>query len=111
MMPAGQEPTVVGAGWSTVLIMDLPTDSLADLAEAGMRAQADDDGPFAGHRGSQDAAGTALALLAALPQESGAWGTGRVLRGTLVSAILTDDGRIAVGAVDSEVLGAALASQ
>ena len=64
-----------------------------------------------GHRGSQDAAGTALALLAALPQESGAWGTGRVLRGTLVSAILTDDGRIAVGAVDSEVLGAALASQ
>ncbi len=111
MMPASQEPTVVGAGWSTVLIMDLPTDSLADLAEAGMRAQADDDGPFAGHRGSQDAAGTALALLAALPQESGAWGTGRVLRGTLVSAILTDDGRVAVGAVDSEVLGAALASQ
>lgn len=110
-MPAGAEPTVVGEGWSTVLIMDLPTDSLADLAEAGMRAESDDDGPFAGHRGSQDAAGTALALLAALPQESGAWGTGRVLRGTLVSAILTDDGRIAVGAVDSEVLGTALASQ
>ena len=111
MMPAGQEPTVVGEGWSTVLIMDLPTGSLADLAEAGMRTESDDDGPFAGHRGSQDAAGTALALLEALPQESGAWGTGRVLRGTLVSAILTDDGRIAVGAVDSEVLGAALASQ
>ena len=34
-----------------------------------------------------------------------------MLRGTLFSAILTDDGRVAVGAVSPEALGAALAAQ
>lgn len=102
-LPAGAGPTVVGEGWSTVVILDLPTDGLADLAEEGTRAQPD---------GRMDGdAGTALALIEALPAESGAWGTGRVLRGTLFSAILTDDGRVAVGAVSPEALGAALGAQ
>ncbi len=105
-MPAGGEPTVVGEGWSTVVITELPVDSLADLAEAGMRASAGEGYP----RGA-DAAATALALIEALPAESGAWGTGRVLRGTLFSVILTEDGRVAVGAVSPEALGAALAAQ
>jgi outer membrane lipoprotein-sorting protein len=104
-VPSGAEPTVVGEGWSSVLIMDLPADGLANLAEDGSRAQSD------GRMGSDDAAGTALALIEALPAESGAWGTGRVLRGTLFSVILTDDGRVAVGAVSPEALGAALAAQ
>ncbi len=34
-----------------------------------------------------------------------------MLRGTLFSAILTDDGRIALGAVSPEALGAVLAAQ
>jgi hypothetical protein len=34
-----------------------------------------------------------------------------VPRSTLFSAILTDDGRVAVGAVSPEALGAALAAQ
>jgi outer membrane lipoprotein-sorting protein len=101
----GSEPTVVGEGWSTVVIADLPADGLANLAEDGSRAQA--EGPM----GRGDGAGTALALIEALPAESGAWGTGRVLRGTLFSVILTDDGRVAVGAVSPEALGAALAAQ
>jgi outer membrane lipoprotein-sorting protein len=103
--PRGPEPTVVGEGWSTVVISELPVDSLADLAEAGMRSSTDD-----GDRGG-DPAATALALIEALPAESGEWGTGRVLRGTLFSAILTDDGRVAIGAVSPEALGAALAAQ
>ncbi len=53
----------------------------------------------------------AAALLESLPRVSGEWGTGRVLSGTLVSAILTDDGRVAIGAVTPETLGAALAAQ
>ncbi len=106
-LPDGGEPTVVGEGWSMVVIADLPVDSLADLAEDGMRASS--DGP--GYRSGGDPAATALALIEALPAESGAWGTGRVLRGTLFSVILTDDGRVAVGAVSPEVLGAALAAQ
>ena len=96
----------MGEGWSTVVIADLPADALADLAEDGMRATV--------RRATavgDEPAGTALALIEALPAESGAWGTGRVLRGTLFSAILTDDGRVAVGAVSPEALGAALAAQ
>ena len=53
----------------------------------------------------------ALALLQALPRTSGSWGSGHVLSGTLFSAIVTDDGRIAIGAVTPETLGAALAAQ
>jgi outer membrane lipoprotein-sorting protein len=98
---AGTEPTVVGKGWSAVLIGDLPADSLADLAESGSRA--------AQEGGSDDPAATALALLGTLPEASGDWGSGRVLAGTLFSVILTDDGRFAVGAVSPEALGAALA--
>jgi hypothetical protein len=104
-VPSGAEPTVVGEGWSSVVILDLPADGLADLAQDGTQAQSD------GSTGRDDAAGTALALIEALPAESGAWGTGRVLRGTLFSAILTDDGRVAIGAVSPETLGAALAAQ
>ena len=103
--PAGAEPTVVGEGWSSMVITELPADGLADLAEDGTQAQS------AGSVGGDDAAGSALALIEALPAESGAWGTGRVLRGTLFSAILTDDGRVAIGAVSPESLGAALAAQ
>jgi outer membrane lipoprotein-sorting protein len=95
------EPTVVGEGWSAVVIADLPVDGLADLAESGMRAEPD----------GADPATTALALLEALPASSGDWGSGRVLAGTLFSAIVTDDGRIAVGLVDPEALGAALAAR
>jgi hypothetical protein len=41
---------------------------------------------------------------------SGAWGSGRVLEGTLFSLVLTDDGRAALGAVAPEALYAALAA-
>ena len=98
---ADQRPEVVGSGWSTVLVADLPPDALADLAEAGQ----------GGRRGQDtDPAASALALLEALPQASGAWGSGRVLEGTLFSAIVTDDGRIALGAVGAERLADALAT-
>ena len=33
-----------------------------------------------------------------LPKVSGTWGSGHLLEGTLFSAVLTDDGRVAVGA-------------
>ncbi len=102
---SGREPTVVGTGWSTIIVADLPTGALADLAEQGQSSSG-----RRGHSGGSDPAETALALLEALPATSGDWGTGRVLRGTLFSAIVTDDGRIAVGAVSPDALGAALAS-
>jgi hypothetical protein len=48
-------------------------------------------------------------MLAALPPVRGSWGSGRLLRGTLFSAVLTGDGRVAVGAVAPSALYAALA--
>ncbi|MPZ26015.1 MAG: hypothetical protein GEV12_06095 [Micromonosporaceae bacterium] len=78
---AGAErPTVVGEGWTSVLVAELP-DGLAP----------DGDGELAG-------------LLAALPRVSGDWGSGRVVSGSLFSVLLTDDGRVLLGAVTPERL-------
>ena len=43
-------------------------------------------------------------LVGALPTVSGAWGSGHLLTGTLFSVLLTDDGRLLVGAVGPERL-------
>jgi hypothetical protein len=94
-------PTVVGTGWSQVMVAAVPTD---------MGAAAPGDG----QTGNSDTTANndqVMAMLQALPTTTGAWGTGRVLNGTLFSAILTDDGRIAIGAVTPETVGAALAAQ
>jgi hypothetical protein len=62
--------------------------------------------------GSSEAAGSGSGQLArmlrVLPRVSGTWGTGHLLKGTLFSALLTDDGRLVVGAVAPEALYAAL---
>ena len=100
---AGASPTVVGSGWSQVVIAAMPVDEAAGLAGATVGG----NGGEMASSGGLDAA----ALLESLPRTSGTWGSGRVLNGTLFSAILTDDGRIAIGAVTPQTLGAALAAQ
>ena len=52
---------------------------------------------------------TLKGFLSQLKPVSGSWGTGRELDGTVVTAILTDDGRLAVGAVGADALSSALA--
>ncbi len=87
--PAGStppaEPKVVGTGWSSVVVAALP----AQYATASTQKQVQ-------------------TLLSSIPEVSGDWGSGRVVDGTLVSAVITDDGRVAVGAVDPAALYAAL---
>ena len=83
---AARAPKVVGSGWSSVVVAAVPQQD----------AQAS--------REQRQLAG----ILAAIPKESGAWGSGCVVDGTLFSAVLTDDGRVAVGAVATEQLYAAL---
>lgn len=87
------EPTVVGTGWTSVAVLPV-----GDLG--------------AGDGGATAASGSdqLTAMMQLLPRVSGPWGTGRLLDGALMSAILTDDGRIAVGAVTPKVLEAALAT-
>ena len=59
-------------------------------------------------RAGPDSPAELQGLLSSIPEVSGTWGKGRVIDGTLFSAVLTDDGRIAVGAVAPEALFAAL---
>jgi hypothetical protein len=48
-------------------------------------------------------------VLKSLPTVSGSWGSGTLLRSALFSVVLTDDGRVAIGAVPPSVLYDALA--
>ena len=83
-MAGAKAPTTVGTGWTTVVTAStssMPTNGSLDR------------------------------VLGALPEVSGSWGSGRLFSGTLFSAVLTSDGRIAVGAVRPAVLYAALTAR
>ncbi|HEY0237275.1 MAG TPA: hypothetical protein VGC37_01405 [Friedmanniella sp.] len=80
---AQKDTTTVGSGWSAVVITKLPSDAASNDTLKGFLGQ--------------------------LKPVSGSWGTGRELDGTIVTAILTDDGRLAVGAVGADVVSSALA--
>jgi len=82
----GLQPRVVGAGWTSVLVGSMPS---ADGPESASMTRA----------------------LRVLPRVSGSWGSGRLLEGTLFSALVTDDGKVAVGAVAPGRLYAALAQR
>jgi outer membrane lipoprotein-sorting protein len=91
--PAAQRPktSIVGEGWDQVAVVQLtPAQQEALLGDASSSDQA-------------------AALLGSLPTVSGSWGSGHVIAGTLFSAVLTSDGRVAVGAVPVSALGSALA--
>lgn len=92
----GAEPTTVGDGWDTVVLAQMPT--------AG-RPEPGGEGP--GERGGADAAAPDLSGFGT--PVSGPWGTGRQIGTAVGTAIITDDGRIAAGAVPAQVLTEALA--
>lgn len=81
--PGQQKPTVVGKGWDQVVVTKLDPSTLGSATTQNAQAKQ---------------------LLDSLPRVSGSWGSGRVLSGTLFSAVLTDDGRVAVGAVPTQRL-------
>ena len=80
----GAQPKVVGTAGRSVVVAQLPA-------------------------GATSGSGQLTRMLKVLPAVSGTWGSGHLLRGTLFSALLTDDGRVVVGAVAPEALYAALA--
>lgn len=91
------EPTVVGTGWSRVVVGPVPMDLLAGKpGEQGGSPGGDVD---------------VMALLSAVPRASGDWGSGWLVSGSLFSALVTDDGVMAAGAVPPEALYAALAKR
>lgn len=89
-LPAGATtPTVVGDGWDTVLVASMPKQAAPAEGRPG---------------GSSDiySLGTPV---------TGTWGSGRLITTAVAAAIITDDGRIAIGAVPEQVLTAALAKK
>jgi hypothetical protein len=81
----GAKPKTFGTGWATVAVMDVPK---TDKPDQQMKV-----------------------LLDSLPVVSGSWGKGHLLSTSLVNAVITDDGRVAVGSVVPERLYQALAAK
>ena len=86
--PSGATPTVVGKGWTSVVVATLPADQQASGQSSPLHG-----------------------ILDTLPTVSGSWGSGHLLSSALFSAVLTDDGRVAVGAVAPPLLYHALAQR
>ena len=93
-------PTVIGKGWGTVLVFKLPApDATASPGTTGAT------GATADRTVAQ-----LLKFAGPLPKVKGGWGSGNLMAGAAFSVLLTDDGRIVVGAVTPEGLYAALAA-
>ncbi|HEY1176659.1 MAG TPA: hypothetical protein VGF17_10920 [Phytomonospora sp.] len=88
--PEGME--VVGEGWTAVVEF-----TSADIGKilSGEKPEGTE-----GAEGGPDV----MALVESLPQVSGPWGSGRVFTSALVNALITDDGRILIGAVSTDKL-------
>ncbi|MDR6863448.1 hypothetical protein [Phycicoccus sp. 3266] len=104
---AAARPTVVGKGWTTVLVGTLPASTGSKTPTGGTSG----DRNGATGAGGANGAAQLQGMLALLPKVSGSWGSGHLLSGTLFSAVVTTDGRYAVGAVAPDRLYAALAAQ
>ncbi len=91
-------PTVIGKGWGTVLVAKVPVPD-ASAATSGSTSATTDK-----------TIAQLMKFVTLLPTVSGSWGSGHLMAGTVFSALLTDDGRIVVGAVTPEGLYAALAA-
>lgn len=79
-------PVLIGKGWTTVLVARAP----GAVPGGGLPDEL-------------------AAVMEQLPRTSGAWGSGRLLTSRLFSVLLTDDGRVLVGAVSPDRLGQAAA--
>jgi outer membrane lipoprotein-sorting protein len=89
-------PKVIGKGWGSVLVVKMPVPSTK--AGGGTGANADRN------------LAQLTRFIALLPKVKGSWGTGHLMAGTVFSALLTDDGRLVVGAVTPDALYAGLAA-
>ena len=78
--------TVVGKGWTQVVVARGV--NAYDIIRGG---------------------GQAGSVVKSLPRVSGSWGDGRLLKSSIFSALITDDGRVVIGAVSPDQLYAAAA--
>jgi outer membrane lipoprotein-sorting protein len=117
--PAGAQPDmtgakVVGTNWLSVAV--LPASALSALTQGGnaagalgQAAQSAAAGPGSGPGGGVNAAGVLAGLLRSATHVSGTWGSGRLVKTSLVSMLITSNGHVLIGAVAPSVLFSAAA--
>ncbi len=105
---------VVGKDWLSVAV--LPASALNALTRGGNAADALGQaarsaaaGPGSGAGAGVDGAGILAALLRSATPVHGAWGSGRLVRTSLVSMLITSNGHVLIGAVAPSVLYSAAA--
>lgn len=91
------QPVTVGQGWDRVTITKLPE-----------RPTTTGQAPAPADPRHGDAAAQWERTLQSLPTVQGPWGTGRVLTSALVTVVLTEDGRVAMGMVPTDRVVAAI---
>lgn len=94
---AEKSTRIVGEGWTAVA--EFKVADIGKLLGADGKDQSEDK-PKLDAEGQQGL----TKMLESLPRVSGPWGSGRVFNTTLVNALITDDGRILVGAVTVDKL-------
>ncbi len=92
---------VVGDGWTSVAVLPGSLSDLTGQAGRRRRPPASEESRFGGRDGADPAALLDSVLKSATPV-SGEWGSGKLITTKLVTALLTDDGRLLVGAVTPE---------
>ncbi|GGP18179.1 DUF2092 domain-containing protein [Nonomuraea glycinis] len=97
---AARDVKVVGEGWTSVAVLP---GSLSDLTgkKADGATPGGEESRFGGRDGADPAALLDSVLKSATPV-SGEWGSGKLITTKLATALLTDDGRLLVGAVTPE---------
>jgi hypothetical protein len=105
---------VIGKDWLSVAV--LPASALTAITHGGnpagalgQAAQSAAAGPGSGAGGNVDTAGVLAALLKSATPVHGAWGTGKLVRTSLVSMLITSNGHVLIGAVAPSVLYSAAA--
>jgi outer membrane lipoprotein-sorting protein len=109
---ASGDHQVIGKDWMSVAV--LPESSLGDVmsggsASAGVGSASAGVGSQSASSGSGEGGAAAAALMKTATPVHGAWGSGRLLRTSLASVLITNSGHVLVGAVTPAVLYAAAA--
>jgi outer membrane lipoprotein-sorting protein len=100
---AAPDVSSIGSGWLAVL--DLPSSGLMSASSAAGAGPS--GGPVSANGGSGDSSALLRTLIGSAAEVHGTWGSGRLLRTSLVSVLITDNGRLFIGAVQPSVLYAA----
>ena len=92
---------MIGSGW--LAVANLPSSVLTSTTQAlGQR-------PSSGSGLGGDSGPVINALVKSATPVSGSWGSGRLIKTSLISVLITDQGRVLVGAVTPQVLYSAAA--